>query len=73
MVPDCYIIFFLKKGFYIPYDAIQHFTDLISLSCLIDLHFKCQDKERGLKINWKRVITTSLFGFGFVGPVGHFW
>ncbi|CAI0441299.1 unnamed protein product [Linum tenue] len=25
------------------------------------------------KINWKRVATTSLFGFGFVGPVGHFW
>ncbi|KAJ9183472.1 hypothetical protein P3X46_007318 [Hevea brasiliensis] len=32
-----------------------------------------QDKEKGLKINWKRVATTSLFGFGFVGPVGHFW
>lgn len=30
-----------------------------------------QDKE--LKINWKRVAATTLFGFGFVGPVGHFW
>lgn len=25
------------------------------------------------KIEWKRVATTSMFGFGFVGPVGHFW
>ncbi|CAI0441512.1 unnamed protein product [Linum tenue] len=32
-----------------------------------------QDDERPEKINWKRVATTSLFGFGFVGPVGHFW
>ncbi|XP_073130912.1 uncharacterized protein [Henckelia pumila] len=30
-----------------------------------------EDKE--LKINWRRVATTSLFGLGFVGPVGHFW
>ncbi|XP_020536644.1 protein sym-1 isoform X2 [Jatropha curcas] len=36
---------------------------------------QCQeDTENGrLKINWKRVATTSLFGFGFVGPIGHFW
>lgn len=32
-----------------------------------------QDKDKELKINWKRVAATSLFGFGFVGPVGHFW
>ncbi|KAK6944965.1 Mpv17/PMP22, partial [Dillenia turbinata] len=25
------------------------------------------------KIDWKRVAITSAFGFGFVGPVGHFW
>ncbi|KAK6941514.1 Mpv17/PMP22 [Dillenia turbinata] len=25
------------------------------------------------KIDWKRVAITSTFGFGFVGPVGHFW
>ncbi|XP_057957946.1 uncharacterized protein LOC131150898 [Malania oleifera] len=31
------------------------------------------DEDKELKINWKRVATTSLFGFGFVGPVGHFW
>uniref|UniRef100_A0A7N2N4H2 Uncharacterized protein n=1 Tax=Quercus lobata TaxID=97700 RepID=A0A7N2N4H2_QUELO len=30
-------------------------------------------KDKELKINWKRVAATSLFGFGFVGPVGHFW
>lgn len=32
-----------------------------------------QEIEKKLKINWKRVATTSLFGFGFVGPVGHYW
>ncbi|EPS65987.1 hypothetical protein M569_08790, partial [Genlisea aurea] len=31
----------------------------------------CCDKK--LKINWKRVATTTFFGLGFVGPVGHFW
>ncbi|EEF45915.1 protein Mpv17 [Ricinus communis] len=35
---------------------------------------QCQsDKEKGVKVDWKRAATTSLFGFGFVGPVGHFW
>lgn len=32
-----------------------------------------QDDDKEFKINWRRVATTSLFGFGFVGPVGHFW
>ncbi|XP_059658024.1 uncharacterized protein LOC132304386 isoform X2 [Cornus florida] len=32
-----------------------------------------QDEDKEFKINWRRVATTSLFGFGFVGPVGHFW
>ncbi|GMG99058.1 hypothetical protein Nepgr_000898 [Nepenthes gracilis] len=36
-------------------------------------HPQFSDEVKGLKINWKRVATTSLFGFGFVGPVGHFW
>ncbi|KAL9265762.1 Mpv17-like protein [Drosera capensis] len=31
------------------------------------------DDRKELRINWKRVAATSLFGFGFVGPVGHFW
>ncbi|KAK6129730.1 hypothetical protein DH2020_036531 [Rehmannia glutinosa] len=30
-----------------------------------------EDKE--LKINWRRVASTTLFGLGFIGPVGHFW
>ncbi|CAL0328323.1 unnamed protein product [Lupinus luteus] len=29
-----------------------------------------KDGNEDFKINWKRVATTSLFGFGFVGPVG---
>jgi hypothetical protein len=24
-------------------------------------------------VDWRRVAVTSMFGFGFVGPVGHFW
>ncbi|KAL5697508.1 hypothetical protein ACHQM5_028641 [Ranunculus cassubicifolius] len=32
-----------------------------------------QDDDEKFKINWKRVGITSMFGFGFVGPVGHFW
>ncbi|XP_022637986.1 PXMP2/4 family protein 2 isoform X6 [Vigna radiata var. radiata] len=32
-----------------------------------------KDDNKELKINWKRVSTTSLFGLGFVGPVGHYW
>lgn len=41
---------------------------------LIDCdHSIQQDEDKALKINWRRVATTSLFGFGFVGPVGHFW
>ncbi|KAK8682860.1 hypothetical protein V6N13_038942 [Hibiscus sabdariffa] len=35
------------------------------------LQFKDEDQE--FKVNWKRVAVTSTFGFGFVGPVGHFW
>lgn len=31
------------------------------------------DKDEDFKIDWKRVAITSMFGFGFVGPVGHFW
>ncbi|XP_022965930.1 protein SYM1-like isoform X2 [Cucurbita maxima] len=29
--------------------------------------------EEEFKINWKRVGITSMFGLGFVGPVGHMW
>ncbi|KAF5461589.1 hypothetical protein F2P56_017670 [Juglans regia] len=36
-------------------------------------HHQVQHEDKKLKINWKRVATTSLFGFGFIGPVGHFW
>ncbi|XP_062018810.1 uncharacterized protein LOC133735411 [Rosa rugosa] len=32
-----------------------------------------QGGDEELKINWRRVTKTSLFGFGFVGPVGHLW
>ncbi|KHG09812.1 PXMP2/4 family protein 2 [Gossypium arboreum] len=31
------------------------------------------DDDNEFKVNWKRVAVTSMFGFGFVGPVGHFW
>ncbi|KAJ1393515.1 Mpv17/PMP22 [Sesbania bispinosa] len=31
------------------------------------------DADAKFMINWRRVAVTSMFGFGFVGPVGHFW
>ncbi|MBA0567984.1 hypothetical protein Golob_005512 [Gossypium lobatum] len=31
-----------------------------------------KDDDNEFKVNWKRVAVTSMFGFGFVGPVGHF-
>ncbi|KAF9615389.1 hypothetical protein IFM89_023040 [Coptis chinensis] len=32
-----------------------------------------QADDEVFKINWRRVATTSLFGFGFIGPIGHLW
>ncbi|XP_071700370.1 protein sym-1-like [Rutidosis leptorrhynchoides] len=32
-----------------------------------------QDEDRDLHINWRRIVTISLFGMAFVGPIGHFW
>ncbi|KAL3747475.1 protein sym-1 [Eucalyptus grandis] len=31
------------------------------------------EADSKFKVNWKRTAITSLFGFGFVGPLGHFW
>ncbi|KAG6414574.1 hypothetical protein SASPL_121946 [Salvia splendens] len=31
------------------------------------------EEHKELKINWRRVATTTMFGLGFVGPVGHYW
>ncbi|KAL0407772.1 UNVERIFIED_CONTAM: protein sym-1 [Sesamum radiatum] len=36
-------------------------------------HLQTDDEVKKLKINWRRVATTTIFGLGFVGPVGHFW
>ncbi|GER32156.1 peroxisomal membrane 22 kDa family protein [Striga asiatica] len=36
-------------------------------------HSKTHDADNELKINWRRVASTTLFGLGFIGPVGHFW
>ncbi|KAA8534972.1 hypothetical protein F0562_029975 [Nyssa sinensis] len=36
-------------------------------------HLQISDAGEEFKINWKRVAVTSMFGFGFVGPAGHFW
>ncbi|XP_059634965.1 uncharacterized protein LOC132277202 isoform X2 [Cornus florida] len=36
-------------------------------------HLQISDAGEEFKINWKRVAITSMFGFGFVGPAGHFW
>ncbi|KAK1408174.1 hypothetical protein QVD17_39809 [Tagetes erecta] len=34
--------------------------------------FQSED-NRDLRINWRRVVTTSIFGMAYVGPIGHFW
>ncbi|KAG6537250.1 hypothetical protein ZIOFF_002337 [Zingiber officinale] len=36
---------------------------------------QARQKEEGkdIKIDWRRVVTTSMFGFAFIGPVGHYW
>ncbi|XP_078431791.1 peroxisomal membrane 22 kDa (Mpv17/PMP22) family protein [Wolffia australiana] len=31
------------------------------------------DSDKDFKINWRRVAVSSMFGFAFVGPVGHHW
>ncbi|KAJ4957642.1 hypothetical protein NE237_024753 [Protea cynaroides] len=36
-------------------------------------HRHNSDADEEFKINWKRVALTSMYGFGFVGPVCHFW
>ncbi|KAH9617965.1 hypothetical protein KSS87_019116 [Heliosperma pusillum] len=36
-------------------------------------HLHILDADKCFAINWKRTAITSIFGIGFVGPVGHFW
>ncbi|KAL2318224.1 hypothetical protein Fmac_032100 [Flemingia macrophylla] len=48
----------------------------LKMACILEFdigNIAYVDKEKEFKINWKRVSTTSLFGLGFVGPVGHYW
>ncbi|XP_015571717.1 protein Mpv17 [Ricinus communis] len=44
----------------------------ITHSTAVSRHKK-SDAEAEFKINWKRVAITGLFGFGFIGPLGHYW
>ncbi|CAL9132997.1 unnamed protein product [Musa textilis] len=40
------------------------------------LWHQSQDKKeenKEINIDWRRVATTSMFGFAFVGPIGHYW
>nr|XP_009413818.1 PREDICTED: protein Mpv17 [Musa acuminata subsp. malaccensis] len=32
-----------------------------------------KEENKEINIDWRRVATTSMFGFAFVGPVGHYW
>ncbi|KAA3490106.1 protein SYM1 [Gossypium australe] len=45
------------------------------LSGPLALYLACvkQDSEQEFITDWKRVAITSMFGFGFVGPAGHYW
>lgn len=49
--------------------AAQTVTHSTASSNRLQVH----DEDNKLKIKWRRVATTTLFGLGFVGPVGHFW
>ncbi|CAM8919661.1 unnamed protein product [Rhodiola kirilowii] len=49
------------------------FAQTITRSTAVSDGRGIDDDDKKFRINWKRVATTSLFGFGFVGPVGHFW
>ncbi|KAG6420339.1 hypothetical protein SASPL_116864 [Salvia splendens] len=40
---------------------------------LVHCEIPLPDEHKELKINWRRVATTTVFGLGFVGPVGHYW
>ncbi|MBA0657721.1 hypothetical protein Gotri_009233 [Gossypium trilobum] len=44
---------------------ITHFTT--------NTRLQYKDSEQEFIIDWKRVAITSMFGFGFVGPAGHYW
>ncbi|KAK6129697.1 hypothetical protein DH2020_036563 [Rehmannia glutinosa] len=39
----------------------------------LQTHVSKSNEGKELKINWRRVASTTLFGLGFIGPVGHFW
>ncbi|KAL1190555.1 Peroxisomal membrane protein PMP22 [Cardamine amara subsp. amara] len=52
---------------------ITHSTAKPRLLRLTDTNKDVVDRDAEFKVNWKRVAITSMFGFGFVGPVGHFW
>ncbi|XP_042498086.1 protein Mpv17 isoform X2 [Macadamia integrifolia] len=45
----------------------------ITHSTMKKCRLNSKDADEEFRINWKRVAITSMFGFGFVGPVGHFW
>ncbi|GLJ30013.1 hypothetical protein SUGI_0593300 [Cryptomeria japonica] len=45
----------------------------VSFSTKKRLHLSTDKQKKKFKVDWKRVATTSMFGLGFVGPVGHFW
>ncbi|KAL3819031.1 hypothetical protein ACJIZ3_004936 [Penstemon smallii] len=57
------------KPHHVVSNSLETNTYLIILLCCEQL--LGEDKE--LKINWRRVASTSLFGLAFIGPVGHFW
>ncbi|KAM7276560.1 hypothetical protein ACFE04_018426 [Oxalis oulophora] len=58
--------------------AIWGFGDIVAQAITQATANKTHQLEEGeekqeFKINWRRAGATSLFGFGFVGPVGHYW
>ncbi|XP_019447669.1 PREDICTED: protein sym-1-like [Lupinus angustifolius] len=48
---------------------ITHHASVAKTKKLLQL----SDSDVKFMIDWRRVAVTSIFGAGFVGPVGHFW
>lgn len=46
---------------------------MVTQRTLRDKSHNRKEGNKEVKIDWRRVAITSMFGFAFVGPVGHYW
>ncbi|KAG6518189.1 protein Mpv17-like [Zingiber officinale] len=48
-------------------------AQVVTQRTLRDKSHNNKEENKEVKIDWRRVAITSMFGFAFVGPVGHYW